>query len=405
MKKYLISLLLIASLCAALLLPVSASQEGYVFDLCGVFDEVESLNAEADTICQITGIAPYFIMTDDQGGLEGEEYIEQFAQQHGFDSDAIVVLDGESACYVTAFGTANDYVSEDELIAMRDAYADSETYSGGVRDYLNLMFTTLEMRLSDDAPAATEAQGDMAAADTEAEAEAVMAISADADAAQAVAYSTRLIDRAGLLSAQEGAEIAALLDQVSEKHEIDVVIVTETTLNGKTSRDYADDYYDYNGYGEDGLLLLYCPNERARYISTCGKAINWFEGDNFTKLTEEIIPYLDSASYAKAFSAYAETCDEIIEDETGFPWLLVVLSLILGVVLSALIPMNVLKGELKSVRAKAAAADYVRNGSMNLTQDKDVFLYHTVTRVPKPKEKSGSTHTGSSGRSHGGGSF
>ena len=61
MKKYLISLLLIASLCAALLLPVSASQEGYVFDLCGVFDEVESLNAEANTICQITGIAPYFI--------------------------------------------------------------------------------------------------------------------------------------------------------------------------------------------------------------------------------------------------------------------------------------------------------------------------------------------------------
>lgn len=376
MKKYLISLLLILSLCTALLLPVNASREGYVFDFCDVFEEVESLNSEAESIRQATGIAPYYIITNDLGGLELEEYADQFARDHGFYSDAIVILVGEGYCFVTSYGAAKDRVSEDELDAMCDAYIESETYFGGVRDYFNLMFTTLQTNPSE-----------------------------DAEPVQGTAYSDRLIDRAGLLSAQEGAEIAALLDQVSEKHEIDVVIVTETSLNGKTSRDYADDYYDYNGYGEDGLLLLYCPNERARYISTCGKAINWFEGDNFTKLTEEIIPYLDSASYAKAFSAYAETCDEIIEDETGFPWLLLVLSLILGVVLSALIPMNVLKGELKSVRAKAAAADYVRNGSMNLTQDKDVFLYHTVTRAPKPKEKSGSTHTGSSGRSHGGGSF
>ena len=82
-----------------------------------------------------------------------------------------------------------------------------------------------------------------------------------------------------------------------------------------------------------------------------------------------------------------------------------VIAVLLGVVLSALIPMNVLKGELKSVRAKAAATDYVRSGSMNLTQDKDIFLYHTVTRTEKPKNNSGNTHTSSSGTSHGGGSF
>lgn len=376
MKKYLISLLLIISVCAALLLPVNASQEGYVFDFYDAFYEVESLNSEAESIYQVTGIAPYFIITDDQGGLESGEYAEQFAQQHGFYSDAILLLDGELGCEIFAFGTAKDLVSEAELTAMRDAYANSETYSGGVRDYFNLMFTTLQTNPSE-----------------------------DAEPVQGTVYSDRLIDNAGLLSAQEGAEIAALLDQVSEKHEIDAVIVTETTLNGKNSQDYADDYYDYNGYGEDGILLLYCPNEGARYISTCGKAIDWFEGNNFTKLTDAIIPYFDSASYAEAFSTYAETCDEIIEDETGFPWVLVVLSLVLGVVLSALIPMKMLKGELKSVRAKAAAADYVRAGSMNLKQDKDVFLYHTVTRTPKPKESSGSTHTSSSGRSHGGGSF
>ena len=192
---------------------------------------------------------------------------------------------------------------------------------------------------------------------------------------------------------------------MSEKHGVDVVIVTESTLGGKDMVAYADDFYDDNGYAEDGILLLYCPNESVRYISTCGKAIDWFDGDHFTTLTEAIIPYFDSLSYAEAFSTYAETCDEIIEDETAFPWLIVVIAVLLGVVLSALIPMNVLKGELKSVRAKAAATDYVRSGSMNLTQDKDIFLYHTVTRTEKPKNNSSNTHTSSSGTSHGGGSF
>ena len=376
MKKYLISLLLLLSLCTALLLPVNASREGYVFDFCDVFDEVESLNSEAESICQATGIAPYFIITNDLGGLELGEYADQFARDHGFYSDAIVILVGEGYCFVTSYGAAKDRVSEDELDAMCDAYIESETYFGGVRDYFNLMFTTLQTNPSE-----------------------------DAEPVQGTVYSDRLIDRAGLLSAQEGAEIAALLDQVSEKHGVDVVIVTESTLGGKDMVAYADDFYDDNGYAEDGILLLYCPNESVRYISTCGKAIDWFDGDNFSTLTEAIKPCFESFAYAEAFTTYAETCDEIIEDETAFPWLIVVIAVLLGVVLSALIPMNVLKGELKSVRAKAAATDYVRSGSMNLTQDKDIFLYHTVTRTEKPKNNSGNTHTSSSGTSHGGGSF
>lgn len=401
MKRFLISLLLTLALCATVLLPVSASQDGYVYDIRGVFSEVNSMDVEADTIRQVTGIAPYFIITEDQGGLECEEYVLQFAEQHDFYDDAIVLLDGETSYYIIALGAANDCVTQEDLVAMRDAYEESETYSGGVRDYFNLLFTMIGTQI----PYETQAPEETRAL-SETEAPVGIAI---ADAAQP---SFRLVDEGGLLSPEERLQVSEVLDRVSEQYDMDVVVVTESTLGGKDKVAFADDFFDYGGYSTDGILLLFCPNEGVRYISTAGKAIDWYDGNNFSTLTGEIIPYFDSGDYAGAFLKYAQTCGEIAEQElyeaekSPVSLGLVLFSLIAGAGLSFLIPMNMLKGELKSVRSKAAASDYVRAGSMQLTQDKDVFLYHTVARTERPKStSSGGTHTGSSGSSHGGGSF
>ena len=68
-----------------------------------------------------------------------------------------------------------------------------------------------------------------------------------------------------------------------------------------------------------------------------------------------------------------------------------------------------MKAQLKTVRFQAAAGDYMKSGSLNITESKDTFLYNTVTRTAKPKNtdsgSSGgsSTHTSSSGETHGGG--
>ena len=70
--------------------------------------------------------------------------------------------------------------------------------------------------------------------------------------------------------------------------------------------------------------------------------------------------------------------------------------------LSFLIPMSVLKGQLKSVRMQNAASSYVRPNSMQLTRERDLFLYRNVTRTARPKNNSGSgSSSGSSGSSGG----
>ena len=64
-----------------------------------------------------------------------------------------------------------------------------------------------------------------------------------------------------------------------------------------------------------------------------------------------------------------------------------------------------LSGRLGS-QAKAAAKDYVKSGSLKLTEQKDLFLYRRVDRREKSESRSGgsSTHTSSSGKTHGGAS-
>ena len=60
------------------------------------------------------------------------------------------------------------------------------------------------------------------------------------------------------------------------------------------------------------------------------------------------------------------------------------ISLVAGIVLS-LIVVGTMKSKLKTVRFQAAANNYVKAGSMNLTESRDIFLYNTMTKQKKRK--------------------
>ncbi len=82
------------------------------------------------------------------------------------------------------------------------------------------------------------------------------------------------------------------------------------------------------------------------------------------------------------------------------------ISLAVGILVS-LIVTGKMKGKLKTVRMQPAAEEYVRKGSMLVTESSDLFLYSHVDRRAKSKDDDSgggsSTHTSSSGSSHGGG--
>lgn len=230
-------------------------------------------------------------------------------------------------------------------------------------------------------------------------------------------HPDRLIDAAGLLTEEEQLALSAHLDEISVNLNFDVAIVTVSSLEGATAQEYADDLYDYNGYGmngNDGILLLVCVGDegRAYAYTTTGIGEQVFGDRAMDRLDEAFLPSLKALEYNDAFWRYADSCNDIVlayRNESflpGFGWVL--LALAVGIVLAFLV-MSGYKSALKTVRSQAAANSYIRRDSLQLTTDKDIFLYSAVTSTPKAEDRdsNSSSHTGSSGTSHGGrsGSF
>lgn len=243
------------------------------------------------------------------------------------------------------------------------------------------------------------------------------------DPSRAADAGPRVIDMAGLLNEADHAELLSKLDGISERQRLDVVVVTVNGLDGKSSMQYADDFYDHNGYGyggaKDGVLLLVSMADRDWWISTTGYGITAFTDAGMGYISERFLPALSNGDYMEAFTCFADCCDEFItKARAGRPYdighmpkepfrvgFCVCAALGIGLIFS-LIVTAVMKGRLKSVRRQPGASSYVKSGSMNITESRELFLYSNLRRREKPKNNSSGggsrTHTSSSGRSHGG---
>ena len=221
----------------------------------------------------------------------------------------------------------------------------------------------------------------------------------------------RLVDAADLLSDSEESKLLAKLNEISERQQADIVVVTVDTLDGKTLVDYADAIYDYNGYGfgetKDGVLLLISIEARDWGMTTTGYGITAITGAGIEYISDKFMSDLSNGNYAKAFTIYADLCDDFFtQARTGTPydvghmpkepfnivWSLII-ALIVGFVIS-LIVTGVMKSKLKTVRLQSDARNYIKANCMNVTESRDLFLYSHVDRRAKTKETS--SNSGSS---------
>lgn len=227
---------------------------------------------------------------------------------------------------------------------------------------------------------------------------------------------SRLNDLEGLLDDAAAQRISARLDEVRRELDFDIVIVTAADLGGRTMEEYADDFYDYNGFGygedRDGALLLLNMESRKWHISTRGYGITAFTDYGIQQAGSEIKEYFDT-DCEKAFDVFIDKCEEYVNlARSGKPYdrslslIWIPISLIVGFVIANIV-VGSMKKKMKSVRSQAAANSYVRDNSLNITDSRDIYLYATVTRTAKPDNSSSSggssTHTSSSGATHGGG--
>ena len=238
----------------------------------------------------------------------------------------------------------------------------------------------------------------------------------------------RMNDSANVLTEDEDNELEDALEELSVRQNFDVVIATIESLESvdyDSMEEYADDLYDFCqfGYGadRDGVLLLVSVGDRKWHISTCGYGITAFTDAGIQYLGEQMTPDMADGDYAAAFRTFVQWSDAYIDAaRAGHPYdvknlpreplslMYLFLALGIGLVL-AWVVVGVMKSRLRSVAFQENAASYVREGSMNLTNQRELFLYRDVHRTEhveaKDSDSSGgsSTHTSSSGTTHGGG--
>lgn len=230
----------------------------------------------------------------------------------------------------------------------------------------------------------------------------------------------RLVDNADLLTESEEEVLLGTLDEISERQAFDVVVVTVDGLGSRTPEEYADDFYDYNGYGagenNDGALLLVSMETRKWHVSTTGDGITAITDAGLDYMSDRFTPYLSDGKYLTAFETYAALCDEFVaEARNGQPYdgshmpkgefrwgRNILIALGVGLV-AALLIVEIMRRKLKSVRLQGTAGNYVKPGSMAMGECWERFLYSQMSRQAKPQNNGSSTHTSSSGTTHGGG--
>ncbi|MGN0568306.1 MAG: TPM domain-containing protein [Acutalibacteraceae bacterium] len=395
MKKRISALLLMLIFCISLSIPAFAAETNYIIDETGTLtdDELAEANEYADYLADMVGIDFIYAYTYD-------EDIGAYAKQLslGKRQNQVLMIENDDVWNVYLRGTPENIIDDEDIEALREAFDNEENYDKAISAY---MYAAAQLIQPDST------------------------LSSGAESTIILDTRARVVDMAELLSDSEKTALLSKLDEISERQKLDIVVLTVNTLDGKTPRDYADDFYDYNGYGfgenKDGILLLVSMEDRDWWISTTGYGITALTDAGIEYISEKFLSDLSDGDYAQAFTTYAELCDQFItQAKTGEPydtgnmpkepfnvaWNILV-AFVIGLVV-AVIVTNIMKKQLKTVQLKSEANNYVKSNSMIVTENRDLFLYNQVSRRARPKETDNSsggssTHTSSSGSSHGGG--
>lgn len=144
-----------------------------------------------------------------------------------------------------------------------------------------------------------------------------------ADQTGAVSGQTRVFDQAGLFSETEIIQLEEKIAQCRKSTKMDVVIVSAYADEERSAEEYADDYYDYGGFGvgkkASGVLLLYYMDGPGQpggecYISTTGTMINMLTDERIESILDDVYGDLGNRDFAGAAEHFLEDVKAYVKE-------------------------------------------------------------------------------------------
>ena len=413
MKKRLLSLLLVLSLVLSLGLKVSAYDDPRFYDDCEATGESgERISDLADRISEQYGINVCVYITEFCGEQDTEDFISDhympcFDQEPGM---AFVHAIDKKEWNILTFGGAESIFTIEQQDALWEAYNAEEYYSDCAEALLLKAEEILSAAKIRESPEPSEEITDLNENDFLIPEESLF---------------PRLVDRGELLTEEERESLLSKLNEVSEDLEFDIVVVTVPELGDKTATEYADDFFDYNGYGwgedKDGVLLLLSMEHRNFAVSTHGYGRTVIPDEKLEDFGSAFLPDISEGNYYQGFLNFTDQCSAFYENagtgektEPGIPnkGYVIGIVLVLGF-LMALVLTKKRRDQLTTVVPRGGAVNYLREGSLNLTEKSQHLEWEYETYTLKETERdsdssdyftSSGSHESDSGETHGGGS-
>lgn len=394
------------------------------------------------------GIEVFFVINYDYtGGEEFRNYARGFLEENSETGDAMIFAVSADNYYMNTRGKAGEVFNDDDIDVFYEAIADAdesgEQYKAALIFYKSVAAILAERIGAPSKAETTSQKADNAQPQTEITTQASTDATAESfflpgsveipDEIQKT-RGDRLVDQADLLSEEDEDALQKKLDDISERLQFDVVIVTAEHIGTRSPMEFADDYFDYNGfgYGEnfDGVCLLISMEDRDWWISTCGYGLTALSDDYFMKFISpsDFTYNLKNGDYSESFNFFADMVNRFVTEakngqpyssehrihvwsymKTGLIW-----SSVIGIIAAIIVTVSKNSNYTGFVHTKHEAYDYMAGG-VNLLEYSDEFLYSHVYRERHEEPTSSSsgssssrastpgTHTSSSGRSHGGG--
>lgn len=144
-----------------------------------------------------------------------------------------------------------------------------------------------------------------------------------ADQTGAVSGQPRVFDQAGLFSETEIIQLEEKIAQCRKSTKMDVVIVSAYADGERSAEEYADDYYDYGGFGAgkkaSGVLLLYYMDGPGQpggecYISTTGTMINMLTDERIESILDDVYGDLGNRDFAGATGHFLEDVKAYVKE-------------------------------------------------------------------------------------------
>ncbi|MBQ9886186.1 MAG: TPM domain-containing protein [Lachnospiraceae bacterium] len=135
------------------------------------------------------------------------------------------------------------------------------------------------------------------------------------------ADSERVYDYAGILNTMEENSLRERIAVLQDELQTDIIILTSSSMGGKSWEAYADDFYDNHAFGYEqphgtGIIFLISmdSSNRGITITTSGHAIERYTDGEIEWMYDDIIEYMKSGDYFGGCKCFLRLVDEFADN-------------------------------------------------------------------------------------------